>query len=54
MHDKELHLRSGPIHLLRPMIADSVPEANDRTCDTYFDKIPFLPGGREVENGEYA
>jgi hypothetical protein len=35
-------------------IADSVHEANDQTCDTYFDKIPFLPGRRKVENGEYA
>jgi hypothetical protein len=40
--------------LLRAIIADSVPEANDRTCDTYFDKIPFLSGRRKIENGEYA
>jgi hypothetical protein len=40
--------------LLRAMIADSVLEADDGTCNTYFDKIPLPTGRTEVENREYA
>jgi hypothetical protein len=49
-----VHVRSGPFTLLREMITDSLPKTTHRTCDTYFDKISFLPGRREVENSEYA